>query len=78
MTSYLVWGVGAASSPLLREARAVQGDWPARAIADVTNRAGGDYTDAWCVVVTARPDEVDVATRFDAAVVGYMPVSSDD
>lgn len=69
-----VWGIGPASSPLLRDAE--HSDAALRA----ASRYGWErksFPEMWAVEVAAEEDDVEAATRADRAVHGWM-VAEDD
>lgn len=66
MSLFYVWGVGGASSDLVRDAEAAEpGAWPQEAIGATAEDEG------WCVMVEASENDVDAATRHDSAVRGW-------
>lgn len=68
MTSnFFVWGSGPAQSELIRNAE------NSNAAAEAAQKHGFVFnnSDDWAVEVEATPEEIDKATRFDPAVVGY-------
>ena len=67
MRKFYVWGTGPVQSALIREAEVSQ-----EAIdAALAHGFVFDSPDDWSVEVEASEDEIDTATRFDPAVVGY-------
>ena len=69
---FYVWGAGPVQSALLREAEVSQEAIDA-ALAHGFVFDSPDYIpgDSWAVEVEATEEEIDEATRFDPAVVGY-------
>lgn len=85
---YIVWGTGAASAELIREADAADGVEYAIAysIAAESVGTGGDRdatrwlaarAEDWCVSLEAEEDDVEAATRFDSAVLGYTALADE-
>ena len=68
MKKFYVWGIGSAQSALIREAEA------SPKAAEVAMKNGFKFTslDDWAVEVKTSEEEIDEATRFDSAVVGYV------
>ena len=66
---FYVWGTGPAQSTLIREAEA---SLEAAEAAMENGFSFGTTGDDWAVEAEATEEEVDKATRFDPAVVGYV------
>jgi hypothetical protein len=77
---YYVWGVGPASSQLIRNGQSSH-DAMAAALSsrdsEALIEAGEGAEPAWAVEVEAEEDEIDIATREDASVLGYASEGGD-
>ena len=69
LKKFYVWGTGPVQSTLIREAENTQ---EAAEVAMEKGFSFGTTGDDWAVEVEASEDEIDEATRFDSAVVGYV------
>jgi len=76
---FAVWGVGESTSAIVRA-----GEYDDAAVRASNARGWGAIdldtvreSDAWFVVVTCDPDELDAQTRFDRSVAGYAEIDED-